>query len=358
MSAPKPPKPKEVNPYEGMDSDPMFYRAQKDLGISKVDKAEESRRVRERMFELQAQDERVDKQFRKAEKQLYKDGMLKHESGFATKKDWRDNYIEQNYGLKDKKEFKQNYIEKKGLTGKGANKQAQAAYEKYVAKQQDKAKRAKQEFKQNYIEKKGLEGPNANKKAKAAYDDYLKQQQKEQRKESKQALNQEFSKETGGYYGRSTDTDWEIQKVFDQMYDNEAAKADKQYQKDLKKQAKQYQKQQEAAMAQSQAQFEEQMAAQKLAQDEMAAQQKELMEAMMNQPVFSAKQAALPSVQYQPETPDPMPVAPAPPPAMNIQSAPPPELTNIGNQMSIVRQSSTAKQRSRRRTRGTSTLRN
>jgi hypothetical protein len=316
MSAPKPPSPKKVNPYEGMDSDPMFYRAQKDLNINNLDDEDEVRRVRERMFELQAQDERSDKQFRKAEKKLYKDGMLKHDSGFATKKDWRDNYVSENINVKSKKEFKQQYIEKKGLKGKKANEKANAAYEEYLIKKQ-----------------------------------------KQGRKESKEALKTEFA-EKGGYYGRSTDTDWEVQKIYDQMYDNESAKADKKYQKNLQKQAKEYQKQQEAAMAQSQAQFDEQMAAQKLAQDEMAAQQKELMEQMMNQPVYSAKQAALPSVQYQPETPDPMPAAPAPPPAMNIQSAPPPEMTNIGNQMSIVRQSSTAKQRSRRRTRGTSTLRN
>ena len=52
MSAPKPPSPKKVNPYEGMDSDPAFYRAQKDLGIGNVDIASETRRIRERMIEL------------------------------------------------------------------------------------------------------------------------------------------------------------------------------------------------------------------------------------------------------------------------------------------------------------------
>ena len=242
MSAPKPPSPKKVNPYEGMTSDPDFYAAAQQLGINSVDKDSEVRRVREQMIKNTAEAERNSKSFRRAEKQLYKEGILTKEKG---------------------------------------------------QKRQD-----------------------------------------------------------------ATNSDFELQKIYDRQYDNEAAKADRQYQKSIDKQTAKYEKQQKQAQKQAQAQFDKQMAAQKESQDAMAAQQKELMEQMMNQPVYSAKQAALPAVQYQPETPDPMPVAPAPPPAMNIQSAPPPELTNIGNQMSIVRQSSTAKQRSRRRTRGTSTLRN
>ena len=42
----------------------------------------------------------------------------------------------------------------------------------------------------------------------------------------------------------------------------------------------------------------------------------------MNQPIYSAKQAALPTVQYKAPDPEPMPVAPAPPPAMNINPDP------------------------------------
>lgn len=84
--------------------------------------------------------------------------------------------------------------------------------------------------------------------------------------------------------------------------------------------------------------------------------QKEMMEEMMNQPIYQAQQAALPKVQYKPKTPEPMPAAPAPPPTMNISPAPAPELVNTGNQMGIVKQSSTARTRSRQRTRGTASL--
>ena len=82
----------------------------------------------------------------------------------------------------------------------------------------------------------------------------------------------------------------------------------------------------------------------------------EMMEEMMNQPMFSAQQAALPRVQYKAKTPDPMPVQPAPAPTMNISPAPAPELVNVGNPMGIVKQSNTARSRSRQRTRGTASL--
>ena len=80
------------------------------------------------------------------------------------------------------------------------------------------------------------------------------------------------------------------------------------------------------------------------------------MEEMMNQPIYSARQATLAPVQAKPKAAKPTPVAPAPPPAMNISTAPAPELVSMGNPMGIVKQSSTSAQRSRRRTRGTSSL--
>ena len=91
-------------------------------------------------------------------------------------------------------------------------------------------------------------------------------------------------------------------------------------------------------------------------QKEAAEANAEMMEEMMNAPQFSAQQAALPKVQYQPKTPKPMPAAPAPAPVMNISPAPAPELVNAGNQMGIVKQSTTARSRSRQRTRGTASL--
>ena len=304
MTAPKPPTPKKVNPYEGMTSDPEFAQAAKELGYSSVNKDHEVAAVREYMLKNKIERERSDKAFRRAESQLYKEGILETNDPFNSKQTWKDHYIKKN-----------------NLKGKNAERKATKAYKAEVA---EKGK--------SFI------------------------------------------------YADDTDTDWELQKIYDRMYDNKAAKSEKQYNKQISQQAKEYADQQAKLQKQSQKaanqQFKKQMAAQKDAQknankqykqqrkDQIAAQeaaaqqQKELMEEMMNQPIYSAQQAALPKVQYKAKAPEPMPAAPAPAPAMNINPAPAPELTNIGNQMSIVRQSSTAKQRSRRRTRGTSSLTN
>lgn len=326
MSAPKPPTPKKVkvNPYAGMTSDPEFAKAAEELGYTNVNKDHEVAAVKEYMFKNTVEDERRDKVFRKAEKQLYKEGILETNDPFTDKQSWKEHYIKQN-----------------NLEGDNAQNQANKAYKEQVAK------RGK-----NFI------------------------------------------------YSDDTDTDWELQKIYDRMYDIESNQATKKANKDIKQQAADYRKAQNKAAkktnkqnkqmmikqikaqnkaqkkanAQSKALMSKQITAQKQAaklantnnqkqlrqqqkaQQDMFDQQQALMEEMMNQPVYSAQQAALPQVQYKAKTPQAMPAAPAPPPAMNIQAAPAPQMTNVGSQMSIVRQSSTAKQRSRRRTRGTSSL--
>jgi len=92
------------------------------------------------------------------------------------------------------------------------------------------------------------------------------------------------------------------------------------------------------------------------AQKQAAADNQKAMEELMNQPVYQAQQAAMPKVQYKPDNPAPVPAAPAPPPSMNISPAPAPELVNVSSPMGIVRQSTTARTRSRQRTRGTASL--
>lgn len=130
-------------------------------------------------------------------------------------------------------------------------------------------------------------------------------------------------------------------------------RANNQQQRKMQKRtAKQQRLAMEAQNKQQEKMMKEMARQQRLSMEAQAAQ----MEEMMNQPIYQAKQAALPKVQYNPRTPDPMPTAPAPPPAMNISPTPAPELVNIGNQMGIVKQSSTARTRSRQRTRGTASL--
>ena len=81
MSAPKPPTPKKVNPYEGLTSDPEFAKAAEELGYTSVNKDHEVAAVKEYMLKSTIDDERRDKAFRKAEKQLYKDGTLEYAEG-------------------------------------------------------------------------------------------------------------------------------------------------------------------------------------------------------------------------------------------------------------------------------------
>lgn len=258
MSAPKPPTPKKVNPYEGMMADPDFAAAAQELGFSNVNKDHEVRAVREKLMQDTAARERRDPTFLKAERQLYKEGVLTTNDPFNTKKTWKEHYIEKN-----------------NLKGKKGKNEANQAWKAEVA---EKGK--------NFI------------------------------------------------HADDTDTDWELQKIYDRQADILAKQDQKKYDKKLEKQTKQYIKQQE----------------------KQARRNRKMMEELMDQPIYQPRQAAMPTVQYKPKTPDPQPVAPAPPPTMNITPAPAPELVNMGNPMGIVKQSKTARSRSRQRTRGTSSL--
>ncbi len=85
-------------------------------------------------------------------------------------------------------------------------------------------------------------------------------------------------------------------------------------------------------------------------------EQAKMMEEMMNAPKYQARQAAVPPVMAPVVTPKPIPVAPSTP-RMEIQKTPPaPELTTSPNNMTIVRQSKSARTRQRIRSRGTASL--
>ncbi len=156
--------------------------------------------------------------------------------------------------------------------------------------------------------------------------------------------------------GRSYDDQQDMQRVFDRVYEIETEQAQAESDKVIKKQTNKYNRQQKKAAKANRKMMKQMQADQIAAQERSAEQQREMMEEMMNQPVYSAKAAALPTVQAKPRMPEPRPVAPAPPPQMSISPAPAPELVNIGNPMGIVRQSQTARSRSRQRTKGTSSL--
>ena len=86
--------------------------------------------------------------------------------------------------------------------------------------------------------------------------------------------------------------------------------------------------------------------------------QRKVMEEMMNQPVYMPKQQQMPVVQKPQVQDDPILPAPAPNTPMSIAAPPAPELANTGSRMAIVRTPASTQARSRRATRGTSSLRN
>ena len=107
-----------------------------------------------------------------------------------------------------------------------------------------------------------------------------------------------------------------------------------------------------------QKQLEEQY--QRMRKDQLAdaESQRELMEEMMNQPVYMPKQQSMPTVQKPEVQNDPILPAPAPNTPMSIEAPPAPELTKSNSRMAIVRTPKSTQTRKRRATRGTSSLTN
>ena len=113
-----------------------------------------------------------------------------------------------------------------------------------------------------------------------------------------------------------------------------------------------YNSQSEDQQAQLQSQYER-MRADQLAD---ADRQQELMEEMMNQPVYMPQQGAPPMVEKPAAENEPLLPAPVAPAPMQIGAPPTPELAESANKMAIVRTPKSTKARQRRATRGTSSL--
>ena len=230
--------------------DPEFAAAAKELGIYKVEDEEQVQKIKTHLFQKDLAIDRRDETFRKAEKQLYKEGVLTQDKTVDTISDRR------------KKEYKKMQIEATGS-------------------------------------KKGW----------------------------KEMANKDL-------LAKSTNTQKELQTIYDRQAEIENKKTVKEsqkYQKQLQKEANKFMKKQNK-------------------------KQQEALDKLMNAPKFTAQQAPTAPVMPPVEQPDPMPVAPPTPQPMAIQAAPPPQLTTSQNSMGIVRQGSTARARTRRSSRGTSRL--
>ncbi len=92
------------------------------------------------------------------------------------------------------------------------------------------------------------------------------------------------------------------------------------------------------------------------AMEKAAESQRQMMEDMMNQPVYMPRQQSLPTVQKPMPKQNSIMPAPAAPTPMNIAPPPAPELTAASNRMAIVRTPKSTRARQRRATRGTSRL--
>ena len=78
MSSPSPPKPKKVNPYQGINTNPEILRAQQDLGINKIKKDKHMARINQQVIYNRYDDAMEDKYFARAAKDLdFEDGVEK-----------------------------------------------------------------------------------------------------------------------------------------------------------------------------------------------------------------------------------------------------------------------------------------
>ena len=114
----------------------------------------------------------------------------------------------------------------------------------------------------------------------------------------------------------------------------------------------------EAQRKEQQQQLKDQYDQTRKDQKEDAEAQRELMEEMMNQPVYMAQQAPSPQVQAPSVDQEPLMPAPAVNTPMSIDAPPAPELTTTGNKLAIVRTPKSTQARKRKATRGTSSLTN
>ena len=70
MSSPSPPKPKKLNPYAGINSDPEILRAQQQLGIDKIKKDKHMVKINEQILKNRVEESRQDPLFVKAQADL------------------------------------------------------------------------------------------------------------------------------------------------------------------------------------------------------------------------------------------------------------------------------------------------
>ena len=247
-SVPRVPKPKKIDPYKGVDADPDVYRAAQALGFNKVDSTSEMRKINQYLIDERFDTEKKNKTFRKAFKQLRKEGIIG------------------------------------GKNTERTSQELEMVYERQLQVEADRY----------------------------------------QRKE-------------------------------DKRFDAYQRKEDKRLEK--------YQETQDKVIAKNQRLFDKEQKAfdkaQKAASKQAKKENKALIKAMMDQPIYSPQQARLPEVQPPSQELVAPPPAPAPKPLETITPPPPPELVQTqDNNLVIVQQQESVRDRQQRASRGTSSLSN
>lgn len=135
------------------------------------------------------------------------------------------------------------------------------------------------------------------------------------------------------------------------------------YQRREDKRLEKYEEAQDKLIAKNQKLFDKEQKgfekAQKKAAKQAKADNEALIQAMMDQPIYSPQQARLPEVQPPPQEFVAPPEAPAPKPLETITPPPPPELVQTqDNNLVIVQQQESVRDRQQRASRGTSSLSN
>lgn len=304
MSSPKPPSPPKVNPYQGMDANPEFYKAQQELGISNANNPEEIALINKRMQENRVAGTSKDAYWYKAAAEV---GGLRY-------------YDKESY---------RNYA-----NSQGHNNKQQQAFDK---KMTDRYGTSDWYYRSEEFEPTGQQLDQINAKA---YDLQMQEQTESQ--------NQMLIQQGEDFAASQAQQQADMLEAQEKLV-NKQIKAQERATRKANKQAQRQARQDAKVLAKRDA-------ANQLAMEEAAKAQRQMMEDMMNQPVYMPKQGAPPVVQKPIPKQNPILPAPAAPSPMNIGAPPPPELTAASNKMAIVRTPKTTRQRQRLATRGTSSL--
>ena len=103
MSSPSPPKPREINPYEGVTSDARINKARQALGMDNIENDDDMRKVKAYIFNQDVEHYQKDPEFVRATNQLVMEGRIDASKNRYHDKDSYDQWAEKKFGGRDKR---------------------------------------------------------------------------------------------------------------------------------------------------------------------------------------------------------------------------------------------------------------